>query len=124
MICDEFDDELVERDENVAIVAPHHILQFQRLKHREHRFEIEQLDVLVLLDEEVDDDGIDEVELVGNDEVDEVDMYILPLLVQVLLVDIVIVLTISQLMHILVVDAVLSQMQVEVQKLDIQDVDV
>lgn len=95
MICDELDDEFVERNEDAVPDELHHILQNKQHKHREHHFENEQLDALELLDDEEVDDGIDDDELNGNDEVDEVDTYILPLLVQVLLVDIVIVLTIS-----------------------------
>ncbi len=69
------------------------MLQQQQHKLAERNFDVEVSELV--LDDEVDDDGIDEVELVGNDEVDEVDMCILHPLVEMLLVDIAIVLIIS-----------------------------
>lgn len=94
-ITDDLEDEYVD-ESDVVILAPLqlHTEQQQQLRHLEQHFEYEVHDVVDLDEVEVEVDGIDEVEHIGNDEVDEVDMYIIHLLVEMLQVDIAIVLII------------------------------
>lgn len=75
----------------MGLVVQQHIIQYRQLKLIEHDSEYEVDDMQVLHDDEVVDDGMVEVELVGNDEADEVDMYIILWLVKMLLVVIAIV---------------------------------